>query len=142
MEFGGILFTYFSFFQAILSYPGLFNMDYEELGDERAGIPVRRCYGWIENQQCSPDEICIHYQGQFIECVPDSKSGEFDLNQGDIMRKVGKRSGKRQPRNTKPSQTYSQRPKNRSLGVSGSNRQHRSLKYALGSKSFFPKNHQ
>merc|ERR1712038_1192952 len=88
---------YFILIPLINGYPSLFNMDYDDdssITDQRAGISVRRCYSWIENQQCSIDEICIHYQGKFIECVPDSLGQEFDLNQGDIMRKIGKRSGK------------------------------------------------
>merc|ERR1712038_1618128 len=90
-------------------------MDYDDdssITDQRAGISVRRCYSWIENQQCSDDEICIHYQGKFIECVPDSFGQEFDLNQGDIMRKIGKRSGKDKTKknNSNPSQHNHRRP--------------------------------
>merc|ERR1712156_261780 len=101
---------YFILIPLIHGYPSLFNMDYDgddgSITDQRAGIAVRRCYSWIENQQCSDDEICIHYQGKFIECVPDSLGQEFDLNQGDIMRKVGKRSGKNKTRNNTPQHNH------------------------------------
>ena len=115
--------------------------------DQKAGIPVRRCYGWIENQQCRDDEICIHYQNSFIECVPDSESNsqEFDSNQGSFTKKMAKRSGKKSENRRSPP-ARSNRPGGGSHGqqghgkiqqkwrggggVGGSNRQHGGFKYA------------
>ena len=119
---------------SIYSYPSLFNIDYDDINsdlvsesyspvtDQKTGTPVRRCYSWIENQTCGVDEICIHYQGRFIECVPDSLSNEFDFNQGDIIRKMGKRSGKKEnmePRNPSSHGHGSMRGSHANRGVTG-----------------------
>ena len=132
---------YFILIPLIYGYPSLFNMDYEgsdddgSITDQRAGIAVRRCYSWIENQQCSINEICIHYQGKFIECVPDSLGQEFNLNQGDIMRKIGKRSGNDKTKKNSTPQHNHRRPttwrnaaNNRQLNA---NRQHQGFKYVF-----------
>merc|ERR1711972_48935 len=118
------MYLFFVLLSIVNAYPSLFNMDYEDR-DSRVGLSVRRCNTWIENQRCGSEEICIHYQGQYIECVPSGERALYDFNRSDIMRRVSKRNANPQtkknqnasrggwPQSTSRQMNYNAKPQHR-----------------------------